>query len=167
VTLPNLGGTGFEYPGMTFLGQDADQSVTTHELSHMWFYGMVGDDQELHPWMDEAFATASEEIIDDELYGGSPGSGPDPSDESDPRPVDSPVSAFQRDALGYETVVYFKGADALIAARQQAGPAAYDAAIRCYVRAFAWRVAYPADFARALRGLPKALAVLRKAGAIH
>jgi aminopeptidase N len=167
VTLPALSGTGIEYPGMIYLGQDADQSVVTHELAHMWFYGLVGDDQELHPWMDEAFATAAEEIVDAELFGGTaaPGSGPNAGD--DPRPVDLPVSAFEHDLPGYNTVIYFKGANALVGARQAAGAGAFDKALRCYVNAFAWRVAYPADFARAMSGLPKAVTVLRKAGAIH
>jgi hypothetical protein len=166
VTLPDLSGTGIEYPGMIYLGQDGDQSVTTHELAHMWFYGMVGDDQELHPWMDEAFATASEEIVDDELFGGTAGAGSGNTNVSDPRPVDLPVSAFEHDLPGYDTVVYFKGADALIAARQASGAAAFDAALQCYVRSYAWKVAYPADFARAMSGLPKAIAILRRAGAI-
>ncbi len=167
VTLPALTGTGIEYPGMTFLGEDGDQSVTTHELAHMWFYGMVGDDQELHPWMDEAFATAVEQIVDDELFGGAAAEGSGPTADDDPRPVDLPVAAFEHDLAGYETVVYFKGADALIGARQAAGTAAFDTALRCYVRAYAWKVAYPADFARAMSSLPKAIAVLRKDGAIH
>jgi hypothetical protein len=35
------------------------------------------------------------------------------------------------------------------------------------VKAFAWKVAYPADFAHAMSKLPKATALLRQAGAIH
>ena len=167
VSLPDLGGTGIEYPGLTFLGQDGDQSVTTHELAHMWFYGLVGDDQELHPWMDEAFATAVEQIVDDELFGGTATVGGSATGGADPRRVDLPVSAFEHDLPGYNTVVYFKGADALIAARQASGAARFDAALRCYVKAFAWKVAYPADFAHAMRSLPKAIAILRNAGAIR
>jgi aminopeptidase N len=167
VTLPSLSGTGIEYPGMIFLGQDGDQSVTTHELAHMWFYGLVGNDQELHPWMDEAFATAAEEIVDDELYGGTAEPGSGQNGGKDPRPVDLPVSAFEHDLAGYNTVVYFKGANAIIGARKAAGVSVFDKALRCYVNAFAWRVAYPDDFARVMSGLPKTLPVLRKAGAIH
>lgn len=165
--IPGLGGSGIEYPGMFLLGDGGDQSVTTHELAHMWFYGLVGNDQELHPWLDEAFATAAEEIVDDQLFGGSPGDTADPTASEDPRPVDSPVSAFVRDQMGYDTVVYFKGANALITARRQVGAATFDAALRCYARAYAWQVATPAAIALALGGLPKALAVLRKAGAIR
>ncbi len=164
--LPGLSGTGIEYPGMFLLGDIGDPSVTTHELTHMWFYGLVGDDQELHPWLDEAFATFGEQIIDAEIYGGLV-ENPDPAADTDPRPVDSPVSAFEHDQNGYDDVVYFKGAAALVKARQEAGPASFDAALRCYVSAQAWTVATPADFAAAMSKLPAALAVLRSAGAIR
>jgi aminopeptidase N len=116
--------------------------------------------------MDEAFATAAEQIVDDELFGGTAVAGGGMTNTSDPRPVDLPVSAFEHDLPGYDTVAYFKGAGALIGARQAVGAQAFDSALRCYVNSFAWRVAYPADFARAMSGLPKAIAVLRKAGAI-
>jgi hypothetical protein len=164
--VPGINGSGVEYPGMFFLGGSSDQSVITHELVHMWFYGLVGNDQELHPWLDEAFATVGEEIVDAQLFGGAPLPA-DPLAVGDARPVDSPVKAFEHDELGYDTVVYEKGAAALLAARQQAGPVRFDAALRCYVKAHAWQVSTPADFAAALRGLPKAVAVLRKAGAIR
>ena len=164
--LPGLSGTGIEYPGMFLLGDIGDPSVTTHELTHMWFYGLVGDDQELHPWLDEAFATFGEQIIDAEIYGGTV-ENPDPAAATDPRPVDSPVSAFEQDQNAYDDVVYFKGALALVRARQAAGTAAFDAALRCYVSARAWTVATPADVAAAFSKLPAALAVLRAAGAIR
>ena len=164
--LPGLDGTGIEYPGMFLLGDSGDQSVVTHELAHMWFYGLVGDDQELHPWLDEAFATFAEELVDAQLFGGAPAN-PDPAGFTDPRPVDSPVSAFISDPSGYDTVVYFKGADALLAARQQGGAATFDAALRCYVKAHAWQVATTADVAAALSSMPAAVAVLRAAGAIQ
>src|SRR5439155_18850863 len=62
----------------------------------------------------------------------------------------------------YFTVVYGKGAAALLTARDAAGPGAFDAALRCYVDANAWRIATPADLAAALADLPKALDRLRK-----
>ena len=61
---------------------------------------------------------------------------------------------------------YGKGAAALLAAREAAGPDAFDAAMRCYVNANAWTIATPADVAVALADLPAAVAVLGEAGAI-
>ena len=33
-----------------------------HELSHQWFYSLVGNNQALEPWLDEAIATYSESL---------------------------------------------------------------------------------------------------------
>jgi aminopeptidase N len=67
----------------------------------------------------------------------------------------------------YFALVYGKGSAVLHEARRAAGPDRFDAAIRCYVNANAWRIARPADVAAALKGLPPALAVLRQAGALR
>jgi hypothetical protein len=63
--------------------------------------------------------------------------------------------------------VYDKGAGALLAARQAAGPAAFDSAVRCYVDALAWSIARPRDVAAALARLRPALDVLVRAGALR
>ena len=34
-----------------------------HELSHQWFYSLVGNDQALEPWLDESIATYSESLF--------------------------------------------------------------------------------------------------------
>ena len=70
------------------------------------------------------------------------------------------------DPRTYFRVVYDKGGAALFAAREAAGAEAFDAAIRCYVDASAWRIATPEDLGRALADLPEALAVLNTAGAL-
>ena len=56
----------------------------------------------------------------------------------------------------YFDVVYGKGGAALLAAREAAGPEAFDAAIRCYVDANAWSIATPDDVGAALADLPAA-----------
>ena len=38
--------------------------VLVHEVAHMWFYGMVGNSQFRDPWLDEAFATWAEAVVD-------------------------------------------------------------------------------------------------------
>ncbi len=167
VGVPGLYSTGIEYPGAFLLGDSIDQSTTTHELAHSWFYALVGNDQGLHPWLDEAFATVMEQIVDAELFDAPVLTSPDSARLlADPRPVDSPVTAFVPNQAGYEDIIYTKGAAALLEARVQAGAAPFDAALRCYINAEAWKNAVPADVAAALAKLPAALAVLRKAGAI-
>jgi hypothetical protein len=66
----------------------------------------------------------------------------------------------------YFEVVYGKGGAALLAAREAAGPEAFDAAIRCYADATAWTIATPDDVAMALADLPEAVAVLVRAQAL-
>jgi aminopeptidase N len=34
--------------------------MTPHELSHQWFYGFIGSNHALEPWLDEALATYAE-----------------------------------------------------------------------------------------------------------
>jgi hypothetical protein len=154
--LPLTGG-GIEYPG-SILMLDGSQLVATHETAHQYFYAMVGDSQAQHPWLDEAFAEYSEQLIDDAA---------EPPDALQlPGAVDSPISAFPDDET-YDRVVYEKGAAALEAARRAAGAAAFDAALRCYVAKNAWRIVVPSDLKTALEKLPAAIAVLRQAGALR
>jgi hypothetical protein len=49
-------GAGMEYPTITVLGASSPFSldqVTTHEIGHNWFYGILGSNERTHPWMDE------------------------------------------------------------------------------------------------------------------
>jgi aminopeptidase N len=119
---------------------------------------MVGDSQALHPWLDEAFAQYSEELVDS--------SRPNEGALRAPRPVDASTESYGNDVAGYFFTTYNKGAAALFAARDAAGPARWDAALRCYVARNAWRIANPKDLQAALADLPAAVRELRKAGAL-
>jgi hypothetical protein len=155
--LPASGG-GIEYPS-SILMLDGSRLVAVHETAHQWFYAMVGDSQAQHPWLDEAFAQYAEELTD-----GTRSS----SDRAlrAPGPVDASTESYGRDVNGYYFTTYDKGAAALFAARDAAGPAKWDAALRCYVARNAWRIAEPADLRAALAGLPAAVRQLRQAGAL-
>src|SRR4029079_17017501 len=59
--LPAEGG-GIEYPS-SILMLDGSRLVAVHETAHQWFYAMVGDSQALHPWLDEAFASYAEQLV--------------------------------------------------------------------------------------------------------
>jgi Peptidase family M1 domain len=65
---------GQEYDGLAFLSSDFfDQyggsnrsnmvSIGVHEIAHNWWFGLVGNDQALEPWLDEAMAVYSERIF--------------------------------------------------------------------------------------------------------
>jgi hypothetical protein len=151
-----IDGGGIEYPG-SILMLDDSRTVTVHELAHQWFYAMVGNSQARDPWLDEAFATFAEGEIDGQA-----------SDAALrlPGEVGDSTTHYGSNENAYYSTVYAKGAAALTAARA-AGPAPkFDAALRCYVNANAWRIARPADVAKALAGLPASVKVLKDAGAL-
>ncbi len=157
--LPGIGGSGVEYPGSVFIGDTRTRLAVDHEVAHQWFYGLVGNDQARDPWLDEAFATyaqALEDGIGVATYRSALGV---------PGAVGAPVDSFAP-GRDYATVVYAKGAAALLAARARAGPARFDQALRCYVRRYAWQVVGDADVRSALAALPAAVAQLRTAGAL-
>jgi len=154
--LPAEGG-GIEYPS-SILMLDGSRLVSVHETAHQWFYAMVGNSQALHPWLDEAFAQYSEELVN--------GGHEAPNALNAAGKVDRSTESYGHDELGYYFTTYNKGAAALEAARTAVGAKAFDAAIRCYVNANAWRIASPSDLANALAELPGATAVLKNAGAL-
>lgn len=155
--LPANGG-GIEYPA-SILMLDSSRLVAVHETAHQWFYAMVGDSQARHPWLDEGFATYAEQLVN-----GHPESS---TSLAAPGNVDASTESYGGDTQRYYFTTYNKGAAALEAAREAAGPAKWDAALRCYVAKNAWRIANPSDLQAALAGLPAGIAVLRKAGALR
>lgn len=57
-------GGGMEYPNITVIGE-AHGPVTldiviAHEVGHNWFYGMLGSNERIHPWMDEGINSFNE-----------------------------------------------------------------------------------------------------------
>jgi aminopeptidase N len=55
------GGAGMEYPELVFSVPVPE--VVTHEVAHQWWYGLVGNNQHQEPWLDESFASYSEERL--------------------------------------------------------------------------------------------------------
>ncbi|MGI8882208.1 MAG: peptidase M1 [Jatrophihabitans sp.] len=157
VALLPSGGGGIEYPSSIFL-LGSSTLVDVHETAHQWFYAMVGDSQATHAWLDEAFASYGEQLVNNDP--------PPPAALNLPGNVDRPTADYGNDEQGYYSITYDKGAAALHAARSAAGAGKFDAAIRCYVNANAWRIAVPDDLAKALKDLPAAIEVLKKAGAL-
>jgi hypothetical protein len=156
--LPDYGG-GIEYPS-SILQASPSRQVLVHEVAHMWFYGMVGNSQFRDPWLDEAFATWAEAVVN-------------PSSAEDLEPalgVQGEVGVAMdevRTQQQYGAHVYGKGGATLMAAREAAGAEAFDAAVRCYVDAAAWAIATPDDVAQALADLPEARELLVQAGALE
>ena len=73
---------GQEYDGLIMLATDfyaqysggARNNLATigvHEIAHQWWYGLVGSDQAIEPWLDEALSTYSERIFYENNYPGN------------------------------------------------------------------------------------------------
>ncbi|HZK43057.1 MAG TPA: M1 family metallopeptidase [Syntrophomonadaceae bacterium] len=68
VYVPMQGFQGMEYSGLIFLkdeflranyDRNHREVILAHEISHQWWYGMVGNDQIKEPWLDEGLANWS------------------------------------------------------------------------------------------------------------
>ena len=70
-------GAGMEYPNITVLGAGGKattlERVTMHEVGHNWFYGMLGSNERLHPWMDEGLNSYFEARYWQERHDGKSG----------------------------------------------------------------------------------------------
>jgi len=43
-------------------------AISAHETAHQWWYALVGNDQALEPWLDEALCTHSEALFYENVY---------------------------------------------------------------------------------------------------
>ncbi len=70
---------GQEYDGLVFLAtkfyneyEGSARSnlvaIGVHEMAHQWWFGLVGNDQAMEPWLDEALAVYSEAIFYKFIY---------------------------------------------------------------------------------------------------
>lgn len=140
-----------------------DRWLVVHELAHLWFYGLVGNNQARDPWLDEAFATYAQEVV-------APAGTTKDRAHVVTGAVGEPMlhwATARRGDSAYVDTVYGEGGKALLEAREAAGTAAFDAALREYVRHKEWQIATPSDVRSALDNLPAAIDVLRKAGALR
>ncbi len=128
------GGFSMEYPRMIHLTRDkvADTYVVFHEVAHQWFYGLLGNDQQREPWLDEGFADFSARWL--------MGIG---ENQCSTRPVNSEVFAWPADATtggdwtscdGYFHAVFYRGTEFLNAVRATMGDDAFFGAMRSWVR---------------------------------
>jgi hypothetical protein len=70
---------GQEYDGLVFLGtkfyneyEGSARSnlvaIGVHEIAHQWWFGLVGNDQAIEPWLDEALAVYGEAVFYEFIY---------------------------------------------------------------------------------------------------
>jgi aminopeptidase N len=158
VQTPNSAG-GLEYPGLFVLGSDVwDQTndffefLIAHETAHQWWYSLVGSDQALHPWMDEALAQYAVALYIRDREGPAAYDAALESFrvqhasyvESNPdQVIGLPVSAYPGSA--YFFCVYQKGPLFFAALGEAYGFDTLQAMLRDYFAAYRYRIAAPED----------------------
>jgi hypothetical protein len=133
---------GMEHTGL-IMTPPAD-FVVTHELAHEWWYALISNDQSQAPWLDEAFASYSEEAAGAQAEPWCSRPGPAA------RLVTRSVASFRGRGLVDYGAVYFEGACLLDVLRDRMGAARFDAALRGYALAnrYGWSTA--AEFRAAM-----------------
>lgn len=149
---------GMEYDGLIFMGsefydeydgslQNNLVALGVHEVSHQWWFGLVGNDQALEPWLDESLALYSERIF---------------YEETPPYPVnwwwrwrvtwfkpkgwlDTNIYAGA-DFRGYTDAVYLRGAQFLEELRVRTGEKAFNAFLQDYASSYTHKIATTDDF---------------------
>ncbi len=163
VATPTLA-LGIEYPGMVaiasriydvngdYRGDPARiymEATVAHEVSHQWFYNLVGDDQLDEPWLDESFAQfATLQYYMDE-YGPQGAEGFRSSLEgrwaalNDAKiPIGLPVAKYTDQEYG--AIVYGRGALFLVALKEKMGASVFDEFMKDYTTQLSWGIATPA-----------------------
>jgi hypothetical protein len=162
---------GMEYDGLYFLSRgfynlyDGTPKgyltfIAAHETAHQWWYGLVGNDQAMEPWLDEAMCTYMEHIFYENIYAEYPSS----SGQSlldwwwyyrvnfyEPAGwVDGSIYDFNQ-FRPYRDAIYLNGAKFLDEVRDLVGDEAFFAFLRDYAVQQNHKVADAADFFAILR----------------
>lgn len=139
---------------------DEDEWLVAHELAHQWFYGLVGNNQARDPWLDESLATYAQEVVQPEGW--------EVPRRAREGMLGAPMSewvSLRRSSSAYVATVYTGGGALLAELREEAGAAAFDEALRGYLRENAHEVVGPEVLRESLSGLPGVDEALERAGA--
>jgi Peptidase family M1 domain len=153
---------GVEFPAAIQFGDRGRWGLSrliAHEVAHMWFYALVGNNQARDPWLDESFATFAQGVMTGEQYMIR-------EDASGTMGRSMMSWAGNGGFSAYLRGVYFQGAAVLLEARRRAGTERFDAALRSYLQQNAHRIATPEALAQAFGGLPEVVELLREHGAL-
>jgi len=121
--------------------------MTPHELSHQWFYGFIGNNHALEPWLDEALATYAELLYYERYH-------PESVDWWWSVRIYKPVPTGFVDSdiwipggyIPYRDAVYLQGVHFLHEIRQAVGDGAFFASLKDYAYANTYNLATKADF---------------------
>jgi hypothetical protein len=158
---------GVEFPGIMYIGafhydpsSDYLRFTTVHEVAHQWWYGLVGNNQYLHAFIDEGLANESSMIYRQEIDGTEAADGWIRDYLKRPfltmlfgnlgdMVVDQPSADFLTNGP-YGRTIYGKGALGFNAIRVAIGDEPFFQGLRDYVAEHRFGVAQPEDLLAAL-----------------
>lgn len=150
---------GIEYPGLIVvadnlwrLGEPFFQIVTVHEVAHQWWYSMVGSDQTLYPWLDEALTEYSVAVYWRYIAGENGYNsairveqGRYQEFENGGEVLKIGFTPSDYNDAAYSSIVYGKGAYFFHVLSTAIGQEHFDSAIQRYLAEYRYRTATPFD----------------------
>jgi len=149
---------GMEYDGLYFLsngfynlyqGTPGEYlvAIAAHETAHMWWYALVGNDQAMEPWLDEALCTYSELLFYEHYY-------PEAINwwwsyrvnYYEPRGWIDRTIYISGGYRAYRDAVYLNGAVFLDHLRNEIGPETFNRFLRAYASQYSYEIASATDF---------------------
>ncbi|MFN4218179.1 MAG: M1 family aminopeptidase [Candidatus Bipolaricaulia bacterium] len=137
-------GGGMEYPGIVMIAGGSTAEIV-HELAHQWWYGAVGNDEMDEAWLDEAFATFSEELYDIERLQAPISSRSSYHFREPGIPVLTRADQFPS-LRSYFRAVYTKGSGVLWMLRWVLSAESFDRLLKEYYARFIYKNATTQDF---------------------
>jgi hypothetical protein len=172
------GAGGVELPALSLIAKSLSgaggmfEFTCYHEVAHQWWQALVGSDPRRAPWVDEALAQFSAELITEDVRGKEAArnasdtfialnyQGMRLAGVKDGK-VAQPAGAF-RSPLQYAGIVYGKAPLFYEEARKQIGDEAFDGICRAYRQQWAFREAGPDAWAQSAKRLGHDLGALER-----
>ena len=161
-------GGGMEYPTITLISPQANEKLLeftiAHEVGHNWFYGILGTNERLHPWMDEGINTFYDNRYTQWKYGsegevqfGSQSFAVKNAERllfeskaavNKDQPINMAGDKFTN--LNYSLIAYYKTGAWLEMVEKKLGKETFDKAMQEYYRQWQFKHPYPEDFKKVL-----------------
>jgi len=142
------------YVAYSGVNTDFLPTIAAHETAHQWWFGLVGTDQAMQPWLDESLATYSERLFN-ETYGLERGNwwylARLSEAENRDCPVDIIIYGFYPNKCYYTESVYMRGGLFLQALRDRLGDQAFLAFLKDFATQYTHKHASTQDFFTVLR----------------
>ena len=149
---------GIEYPGIVGISLDLYalhdtqqelspeallEGVVVHEVSHQWFYNVIGNDQVDEPWLDEAMAQYLTMLYYTDVYGDSTArsyrsSWTESWSRIDQEEIPIGLPAGDYTSEQYQPVIYGRGPLFLMALAEVMGEKTFHRFLRDYYDAYKW-----------------------------